>query len=247
MQCLIPLKDLFLHVCRTFSKIKSLQLLLIGLTNCAKTLVQIVLIWLGFVILFSVIGMYLFSAKLQSCNDSTFVGPPLNPREAPLSKIGWRENCVGMYASHRNEDGVFYVSPNSVTFILKPRVWSNPHSSPSGVGFDFDTIFTSAQTLFEISTLRHWSNYALLAGDATGTGQHPVKNAQIWSILFFIAWIIVTQFFLFPLMLSAVVNGIRSELGTGNLVNLQRNWQTIQRKMREIVPKPSFKVFDTVT
>ena len=227
---------------RTFSKIKSLQLLLLGLADAAYTLVQIILIWFGFLILFSVIGMYLFSARLQSCNDQEFVGGNLNPGEMPDSQIGWRENCVGTYLTFQNEDGVYYVSPNSLTTILKPRVWANPHSSPSGVGFEFDTVLTSAQSLFEVSTLRHWSNYAFIAGGATAIGQQPVENAQRWSIFFFISWIIISQFFLFPLMLSAVVNGIRSQLGTGNLINIQRNWKTVERKMRQLGPKPSFKV-----
>ena len=187
--------------------------------------------------------MYLFSAKLQSCNDLAFVGPPLNPSAPQNSQIGWRENCVGAYLDFQNEENVYYVSPNSFTAILKQRVWNNPHSSPSGIGFNFDSILSAVQTLFEVSTLRHWSNYAFTAGGAVSIGQQPIQDAQIWSIFFFICWILVTQFFLFPLMLSAVVNGIRSQLGTGNLINLQRNWKTVENKMRQLGPKPSFKVW----
>lgn len=95
---------------RLLNRIKSLQQLLLAMQACAVDVMNVLILWLFAFIIFAIFGVNLFSGKLYSCNDGSFVGFPLNPSETLGSDIGWRENCVGNYYTSQNEAGDSYVS-----------------------------------------------------------------------------------------------------------------------------------------
>ena len=100
-----------------------------------------------------------------------------------------KAQCVG---NHYNELGVW-----------APRSWLRRASN-------FDDIFNSFQTLFEVSTLNGWGATMLATMDATAVGQAPARDAMPLAAVFFIVFVIlgsvlITQLFV-AVMIEAYVD-----------------------------------------
>jgi hypothetical protein len=131
-----------LRILRLVDKITSLKLILAALATSGSKLLAISLIWGFFYVIFALVGVFLFGGSLYSCSDPTIANWAPN-RPGVAVGTGWREDCVGTVLAFRSEhgmfnDGQFHVASYSPTGVLKPRVWSNPHSVPSEVGPHFD-------------------------------------------------------------------------------------------------------------
>jgi hypothetical protein len=221
---------------RLLNKIKSLQLLLLAMQACAVDVLNVLLLWLFAFVIFAIFGVSLFSGKLYACNDASFVGSPLNPSELPGSKVGWRENCVGNFFTAYNEDDDAYVSENFETPIMKPRVWSNPVDSASELGFSFDTFLTALQTLFEVSTFEQWASVVTALQSTSGIGQQPINKTSSMNVLFLIAWLILSCFFVLQLVIGVLVDAINQKTGKSLMTALQRNWMQMEQKLQKLKP-----------
>ncbi len=221
---------------RLLNKIKSLQLLLLAMQACAVDMFNVLLLWMFVFIVFGVLGMNLFSGKLYSCNDGDFVGPPLNPFETEGSNVGWRENCVGFYFTTENESGDSYVSASMPTAILKPRVWSNPTDSPSGLSFNFDNFAMALQTIFEVSTFEMWSSVVFACTAVTNINQQPITKNAALNVLYFHAWLILSCFFVLQLVIGVLVDAINQKSGKALYTALQRNWVQMELRLQRLKP-----------
>jgi voltage-dependent calcium channel T type alpha-1G len=69
---------------------------------------------------------------------------------------------------------------------------------------NFDNIFQAFLTLFQISTMDNWGNLMWTCTDSVGPGYGPEKNSQPWAALYFVAFIIITAFFLNGVFVGSV-------------------------------------------
>jgi len=221
---------------RLLNKFKSLQLLLLAIQACAVDVMNVLLLWLFAFIIFAIFGVNLFSGRLLSCNDASFTGGPLNPSELPGSAIGWRENCVGNYWTAFNEYGDAYVSDNFPTPIMKPRVWANPVDSASELGFSFDTFGTAFQTLLEVSTFEQWASVVSALQSTTRVGQQPITKSSSMNVLYLLAWLVFSCFFVLQLVIGVLVDAINQKSGKSLMTALQRNWVQMEQKLLKLVP-----------
>jgi hypothetical protein len=221
---------------RLLNKVKSLQLLLMAMQACAVDVMNVLLLWLFAFIIFSILGVSLFSGKLMSCNDGDFVGGPLNPSEAPGSLIGWRENCVGNFYTTTNDRGDAYVAESMATPVLMPRVWANPVDSASDLGFSFDNFGASLQTLFEVATFEQWTSVVFALQATTSVGQQPIPKISAISVLYLHVWVVLSCFFLLQLVIGVLVDAINQKNGQSLLTTLQRNWVQIETKLFKLKP-----------
>ena len=232
LRVLRPLRSL-----RILNKIESLQKLILAVANAVPEIANILFIWLFAFIIFGIIGMTLFSGTFYQCSDEKFVGFPLNPGEPSGSKIGWRENCVGAHVAFTSDvNGLidterFYTSLSKPTGILRPRVWSNPPHAPSEVSFSFDNFGMTLQTLYEVSTLRGWSQYVYVAIDATQIGQHPIPGNNAAMIFYFVVWVLVSSFFIIQIVIAALIDSINTQTGTALYTSSQRQFYYLKKKM----------------
>ena len=221
---------------RLLNKIKSLQLLLLAMQACAVDVLNVLLLWLFAFIVFAIFGVSLYSGKLFACNDATFVGGMLNPSEATDSPVGWRENCVGNFFTTGNDDEDSYVSDSMLTGILRPRVWSNPVDSASGLGFNFDSFGSSFQTLFEVSTFEQWASVVFALQATTSIGQQPISKFSSMNVFFLLAWLVLSCFFVLQLVIGVLVDAINQKSGKSLMTALQRNWVQVEEKLYKLKP-----------
>jgi hypothetical protein len=199
-------------------------------------MLNVLFLWLFMCLVFSICAINLFAGKLFACNDSKFVGPPLNPDQPAGSEVGWRENCVGHVFATENEAGASYVADHLPTGILRPRVWSNPSDGASGLGWHFDTFSMAFQALFEISTFEMWSGYVYSCVDVTQVGQQPISWNQTWNVLFFHLWVVMSCFFVLQLVIGVLIDAINQKSGTSLYTDLQRNWLRMKLRMARLKP-----------
>lgn len=106
------------------------------------------------------------------------------------SLMSGRDTCVG-----------HFVSPGDN--LLRPRLWINPP-------FGFDDILSSCGTLFEVATLKAWTEKLQASTDVTKLYQQPEQLSRpLVPSLFYIFFIIISNFFLMKLFVGIVVASFR--------------------------------------
>jgi hypothetical protein len=90
--------------------------------------------------------------------------------------------------------------------ITAVREWEVPFNN-------YDNLFISMLTYFEISTLEMWPDMMFAAIDATGIDASPKKNANFTLVaIVFILYIFVTTFFIMNLFISVIVDKFNEEI-----------------------------------
>ena len=71
---------------------------------------------------------------------------------------------------------------------------------------NYDNLFVSMMTFFEISTLEMWPGMMYAAIDSVGLDQVPKLNNGVLVAAVFILYIFVTTFFIMNLFISVIVD-----------------------------------------
>jgi voltage-dependent calcium channel L type alpha-1D len=137
-----------------------------------------------------------------------------------------------------NDSSITLESECKGTFIQdgeeETRKWENS-------SFNFDYIFPSVMTLFEVSTLEMWPNIMIAAVDAVEPGKAPRENHNPNAALFFVIFIFIAAFFIMNLYVGAIIkkfNDIKDEMdGSFFLTPEQREWVKTQRFMVNCYPR----------
>jgi hypothetical protein len=106
---------------------------------------------------------------------------------------------------------------------------------------NYDNIFHSLLTLFQVSTGDDWSLVMYAAMDATDVGTVPVRDAHPEMGLFFVAFYIIGNFFMLNLFVGVVIfnfNNVKDKLdGLSLLTQEQKNWVEAQHMMLNFRPE----------
>jgi hypothetical protein len=106
--------------------------------------------------------------------------------------IHFKRNCQGQFWSE--EEG-----------LTMERKWVVPYNN-------YDDIFHSMVTFFEVSTLEMWPDFMYAAVDSVGTYRGPKKNNRPLSAVVFIIFIFITTFFVMNLFISVIVDKFNEEI-----------------------------------
>ena len=200
---------------RAISRIPELKVvvnaLFKSLPGLGNVIILAALVWL----IFGILGMQMFMGKFGYCEQSTccpsvdeFGGPVLSSCVEVVTKA----ECIGL----------------------------SPEGDECGWGtkdMNFDNIFKSMQTLFEMSTTEGWTAVMYDGVDAVGVDMQPVENHAQGTIAFFLVFMIVGSFFVLNLFIGVVLDNflqVSSEESQGDsskgsvsslfLTRNQRNW-----------------------
>lgn len=103
---------------------------------------------------------------------------------------------------------------------------------------NYDNIFYSMITFFEVSTLEMWPDYMYAAVDSVGQDKGPKENNRPIVSLVFIVFIFITTFFVMNLFISVIVDKFNEEIrkreGQKDLSDKEKEWIKIQRIMVDI-------------
>ena len=201
---------------RAISRIPELKVvvnaLFKSLPGLGNVIILAALVWL----IFGILGMQMFMGKFGYCEQSECC--PLsddfgNPLLDSCVEVVTRAHCTG-------------ISPEG------------DECSWGTKDMNFDNIFKSMQTLFEMSTTEGWTAVMYDGVDAVGIDMQPVENHSVGTIAFFLVFMIVGSFFVLNLFIGVVLDNFLqvsseesqgADSGKGNVSSLfltrnQRNW-----------------------
>lgn len=114
------------------------------------------------------------------------------------------------------------------------REWMTPDQN-------YNNIFESMLTFFEICSLEMWPGMMYAAIDAVGIDEVPKLDNNIAVSLLFIIFIFLTSFFIMNLFISVIVDKFNEEIkkrqGSHKFTEEQKEWVKIQRLLVFTNPK----------
>eukprot|EP00755_Sulcionema_specki_P039239 Sspe_Gene.24208::Locus_9544_Transcript_1_1_Confidence_1.000_Length_4909::g.24208::m.24208/K04851/CACNA1D; voltage-dependent calcium channel L type alpha-1D len=106
---------------------------------------------------------------------------------------------------------------------------------------NFDHIFASMLTLFEVSTLELWSQIMYHTIDSVGVDRGPERNTTPLAGIFFVCFIVIGSFFVMNLFVGVVIFNYNQEKknmeGGALLSSEQERWIKMQRLMLTFRPR----------
>lgn len=160
---------------KAINKTKKLKAVFQCMVYSLKNVINILVITIQFLFIFSVMGVQLFSGKFNYCTDP--------------SKMD-EDTCQGQYITFKDND---FHNP-----VERTREWKNRE-------FNFDNVFKALVTLFTSSTGEGWPNVMFNAIDSTDIDQGPVLNNQIQVALFFIFFVVIFSFFFLNIFVALII------------------------------------------
>lgn len=140
-----------------------------------------------FLLVFGILGVQMFKGAVSSCNDDS-------------DKIKNKAECVGNFTIDIKND----VGDITGTKIVQ-REWITPVHN-------YNNIFNSMLTFFEICSLEMWPDRMFEAIDAVGNDLVPKLNNNKAVSLLFIIFIFLTSFFIMNLFISVIVDKFNEEI-----------------------------------
>jgi hypothetical protein len=171
---------------RVVSKNEGIKTVVNSLLESIPAMVSVILIVLLFLVVFGILGIQLFKGKMGVCNDSS-------------ESIANKTMCIGNYTIIKRKNNTFIN-------VSVERKWEIPVNN-------YDNLFTSMLTYFEISTLEMWPDMMFAAIDATEIDTSPKENYNFAMVaIVFILYIFVTTFFIMNLFISVIVDKFNEEI-----------------------------------
>jgi len=205
----------FIRPLRTIKRYRGLRLIVTTILNSIRGIVHVVLLSSLNYLIFGILAVQLFSGKLYSCTDDS---------------VQRRTECVGQWTY---EEPVWNGTEYLLRNVTAPRRWER---------FDrnFDHIGTSILTLFQVSSGDDWADTMYAAIDARSADLAPERDSNPWAGLFFVAFFIISNFFLLNLFVGVVIvnfSKVKEKIdGLAFLTPEQREWVEAQRAMLNLRP-----------
>jgi hypothetical protein len=241
---------------RLLSRIKLLQILISVLTHSFADCIIIAIIFFFVIVVCAIFAQTLFAGYTYKCSDAgkglrvSHLAASCDHSVDPLTcdhlgrhrspEIDWREDCRGMFLSDHSETlsstsrksaPNYYLYKGDRNEVMRPRVWS------VDANHNFDDFGSTLHTIMQVWSLNSWPEIALETVDARDYGRQPRFNQRPWVLVFFWIFIIISKFFITPLIVAVMLEHIAQEVhGTAIFTDLQRNWQRFEEKLAHLEP-----------
>jgi len=160
---------------KAINKTKKLKAVFQCMLYSLKNVINILVITIQFLFIFSVMGVQLFSGKFSYCTD------PSKDSE---------ETCQGHFITFKDNNFNYPVED--------PRVWKKHY-------FNFDNVPEALVTLFTSSTGEGWPTVMFNAIDSTDLDRGPILNNQIQVSLFFVFFVVIFSFFFLNIFVALII------------------------------------------
>jgi hypothetical protein len=128
-----------------------------------------------------------------------------------------RQTCVGNFADNG---------------VVQLKTWANPPTH-------FDDIGHAMYSLYELSSQNDWIVKAHHAMDSVGVDRQPVKEANPVVGMYFLVFILISNFFFLNLFIGVIYEKYKSikEAGIERLTPQQRQWLLTMRHIYDFEPR----------
>jgi hypothetical protein len=234
---------------RMVAKNKGMRLVVNALFSSLPAIINVLFVCVLFFMIFGIIGVSYFKGAFYQCQGDAFASSPAFVQDLVLNPVPWGSLSN---VTQGLMNGTF--SPSTVASYQQAIVKGQLTGKRVclSLGYDwgltvpstFDNIFSAMGTLFEMATTEGWVSVMFAGIDSRGEDQHPqVDYSPFWS-LFFIAFMVVGNFFVLNLFVGVVIdnfNRMKEKLGVESGQSIfatpeQREWQKTRKYALMIRP-----------
>jgi hypothetical protein len=204
---------------------QGMKLILEAVVKSALSIVNVLLLLMFVWMIFAIVGMNLFSGKLYYCTDSV---------------VKFRSECVGVFVPE-------------VENPVAPRMAISQAGTPAAGmsqglsvrewlahGSTFDNFFEALVTLNEINSFQEWPNTAWIAVDSTEVDQQPYEGNGPYYVLYFMAFIIISQYMFMNLFIGVIFTSFAlvkaTQSGKDIMTRRQMCWLHISQMIANSTP-----------
>ncbi|KAL5275640.1 cac family protein [Megaselia abdita] len=165
---------------KTIKRVPKLKAVFDCVVNSLKNVINILIVYILFQFIFSVIGVQLFNGKFFYCTD-----------ESKSTK----EECQGYFFKYE-------VSDQEQLQLLLPK---REHRLWKTRSFHYDNVATAMLTLFAVQTGEGWPQVLQNSMAATYEDRGPIQNFRIEMSIFYIVYFIVFPFFFVNIFVALII------------------------------------------
>lgn len=152
------------------SRVPGMKRVMHALLSSVPSIMNVFLVCSLIFLMFGIIGVNLFKGRLYYCDMSSFSDVQLARLEATYGFTSLSFKRLFSQANCLSEGG---------SWVINRR--------------NYDNVFKSAMTLFELGTTEGWVNIMWDGVDATKIGYHPVQNWNRAYIAFFVGKLVCSN------------------------------------------------------
>ncbi|XP_065679404.1 voltage-dependent P/Q-type calcium channel subunit alpha-1A isoform X2 [Hydra vulgaris] len=178
---------------KVINKLPKLKVVFICMLFSLKNVIMVLVIILQLLLIFSIMGVQLFSGQFWYCSD------PSKYTEM---------DCQGSF--------ITFEKNNYNTPIEMERVWLL-HI------FNFENIAQALITLFTSSTGDGWYIHMQHGIDSTSDGRGPIKNNKIWVSIYFLMFVVIFSFFFINVFVGMIILTFQEQAAAESGFELDRN------------------------
>ena len=203
---------------RLVSRFPAMQLVVEALFTAKPAIANVLLVLLVFWLVFGILGIQLFAAKLRTC--VLFVPPRLAPSQhtllLPIRALQNKTVCESM-AGHLTLEaasgtlGGSICAPLPNSTVACELMWRDRYTG-------FNNLAESLLSLYEIATMHGWANLMYLSMDARGFNEAPSGGGdggtRFVAAAFYVLFVLGGGFVLIKLFAGVVIdkfNRLRDE------------------------------------
>lgn len=205
---------------RVVSKNEGIKTVVNSLLLSIPSLLNVLLIIILFLLVFGILGVQLFKGGIANCNNTD-------------PSIKNRSDC--------EQEQYYLVKKLDKWDEWNGKDWEDALSKWEVPENNYNNVFNSMLTFFEISTLEMWPQNMFAAVDLVGYDMVPRTDNSPSIALIFVIFIFLTTFFIMNLFISVIVDKFNEEIkkrqGAHNFTEEQKEWVKIQRLLVHTNPK----------
>lgn len=230
---------------RMISRRPGLKLVVNALFVSIPSVINVAFVSVLFFMIFAIVGVNYFKGTFMSCQGPVFDAFS-NEQVAFLTQpVPWNNmtsieqawftdtSCMTTYPSNMNPTSRFVCD-----------CWGAEWDK--AIDQNFDNIGTAMLTLFEIATTEGWVDVMYQAVDKTDIDMQPVRDTNVYWVLFFVLFMVVGAFFVMNLFVGVIIdnfNRMKAQMGsTAFLTVEQQMWVKTQHATNRISPIRLMKV-----
>lgn len=231
---------------RLINRNPGLKLVVSSLFASIPQMVNVLMVCLLLLTIFSIIAVNNLKGRLYSCNGDGFdtlsaeqqqlITYPRPWSNLTMDEQLWFNLTISM--AYEKIGGGILTSRHVCGFFN--AAWGNT------IPQNFDNVLHALLTFFEISTTEGWVTVMLASVDATAIDMQPIPNYREGWTLFFIAFIFLGSFFIIQLFIGVVIenfNKMKEKFdGTYMLSGSQREWLMISEAIFNLRPERKHRV-----
>ena len=236
---------------RVVSKNEGIKTVVNSLLLSIPSLLNVLLIIILFLLVFGILGVQLFKGGIANCNNTNEYEIEMTRKIKPFSAdtpveeiIKYLEEKGGVLIKDKTDclrEEYFKVKKLDKWDEWNGKDWEDKLSKWEVPENNYNNVFNSMLTFFEISTLEMWPQNMFAAVDLVGYDMVPRTDNSPSIALIFVIFIFLTTFFIMNLFISVIVDKFNEEIkkrqGAHNFTEEQKEWVKIQRLLVHTNPK----------